>query len=232
MKHLREKGWLDKTAIAMDGRPLEPMWKMIAFLKTTAPELKIAFAGKYHPEIDPDVHDYCIFVDKPPIREQIAERVRKDLPTTFYVCCEPLKPNTFPFSPPAESTWMGRHAAMTGYNGFLRWAYDRWTVDPLYDTNHVRWPAGDCFLVYPGGRSSIRFGRLREGIQDHEKIRLPRAAVEKSNDADLKMQWQEFQAVLGRFTYDSSGKASYTNPVREGKQALEKLSRAAGKVGS
>jgi hypothetical protein len=67
---------------------------------------------------------------------------------------------------------MGWHADALGYSGFLRWAYNSWVEDPLYDTTHVNWTPGDCFLVYPGGRSSIRFERLREGIQDFEKIRI------------------------------------------------------------
>jgi hypothetical protein len=39
------------------------------------------------------------------------------------------------------------------------------------------WPAGDTFMVYPGGHSSIRFEKLREGIVDYEKIRLLRDRV-------------------------------------------------------
>jgi hypothetical protein len=228
VKHLKEKGWLDIAAIAMDERPLEPMQKVIAFLKETAPELKLALAGNYHPQITMDVHDYCIFISRPPTMEQIAERVQRSMPTTFYVCCGPLKPNTFPFSPPAESAWMGWHAAMMGYTGFLRWAYDSWTADPLYDTNHVRWPGGDCFVVYPGGRSSIRFERLREGIQDYEKIRLLRAAIEKSQDVQLKKEWDDFRKLLNGFKYDERGKVSHTEPVNAGKKALEVLSRRVG----
>ena len=196
VKHLKKKGWLAKTAIAMDERPVGPMQRLIAFLSKAAPELKVALAGNYHPEIKFDVYDYCIAIGKPPTTEQIAERVAKSMPTTFYVCCGPPRPNTFPFSSPAESAWMGWHAAAMGYTGFLRWAYDSWTADPLYDTNHVKWPAGDCFMVDPGGRSSIRFERLREGIADFEKIRLLRTAIAASNDAAAKARWDGFAKTL------------------------------------
>ena len=229
VKHLKQKGWLDKTAIAMDERPLEPMQKLIAFLNKAAPELKLALAGNYHPEIKLDVHDLCIFLEKPPTPEQIAQRVQRSMPTTFYVCCGPLKPNTFPFSPPAESAWMGWHAAAMGYTGFLRWAYDSWTADPLYDTNHTKWPASDCFVVYPGGRSSIRFERLREGIQDFEKIRLLRAALTGISDDAAKKHWDEFIKTLSRFK-QFDDKTPFTQTVQAGKKALEDLSRQVGNL--
>ena len=50
------------------------------------------------------------------------------------------------------------------------------------DARHVLWPAGDTFLVYPGGDSSIRFEKLREGIVDYEKIRLVRQQAAQSAD--------------------------------------------------
>ena len=229
VKHLKKKGWLAKTAIAMDERPVEPMQKLIAFLKKAAPELKVALAGNYHPEIKSDVHDYCIAIERPPTTEQIAERVAKSMPTTFYVCCGPIRPNTFPFSRPAESAWMGWHAAAMGYTGFLRWAYDSWTADPLYDTNHVKWPASDCFMVYPGGRSSIRFERLREGIADFEKIRLLRAAIAASSDSAAKNRWDDFAKTLGKLKQFDE-KAPFTENVQAGRKALEGLSRQAGSL--
>jgi YD repeat-containing protein len=225
--HLKAKGWLSRTAIAMDERSLEPMQKVRTFLKKTAPELKIAFAGSYHPALSRDAQDdFCYSIHSPQTPELI-EQVTRLMPATFYVCCGPDRPNTFTFSPPAQSTWMGWHAAALGYTGFLRWAFDSWTADPLYDTNHVRWPAGDCFLAYPGGRSSIRFERLREGIADFEKIRLLRTAIESSSDEAAKRQWSEFNKALDRLKpFDD--KTPFADVVREGKEALDVLSRQEG----
>ena len=69
--------------------------------------------------------------------------------------------------------------------GFLRWAYNSWVEDPIRDSRFRKWAAGDTYLVYPEGRSSIRFERLVEGIQDWEKIRLLK--TEFSGD-DAKLQ--------------------------------------------
>ena len=69
--------------------------------------------------------------------------------------------------------------------GLLRWAFCSYNIDPLKTTDYPRrrWPTGDCFLIYPGPRSSIRFERLREGIQDYDKIRLLREALAKQGAA-------------------------------------------------
>ena len=43
---------------------------------------------------------------------------------------------------------------------------------PLQDSRFRSWAAGDCYSIYPGPRSSIRFERLVEGVQAFEKIRI------------------------------------------------------------
>ncbi|MHC4365288.1 MAG: DUF4091 domain-containing protein, partial [Planctomycetota bacterium] len=167
-EHLNQKGWLKRTAIAMDERDLPSMRAVIDLVKTAAPQLKVAMAGHYFPSINDDVHNLCIYIAHidPNTPEAITVRRQQKQITTFYVCCSNDKPNNFTYSPPAENTWMGYYAAAMGLDGNLRWAFNSWTADPLYDTRHVTFQAGDCFFVYPGPRSSIRFERLREGIQD------------------------------------------------------------------
>jgi hypothetical protein len=99
----------------------------------------------------------------------LKERRALGKPTTFYTCGTPKLPNNFTFSPPAENTWICWYTAEAG---FLRWAYNSWTNIPLFDSRFRAWPAGDCFLIYPGPQTSIRFKKLIEGIQDFEKIRI------------------------------------------------------------
>ena len=173
--HLSKRGWLDRTAIAMDERPTEVMLPMIELVNEVAPEFDIALAGHNLPELKEHIDDWCVYYDPPLDPKIVKERQRARKPTTFYVCCVPDRPNTFTHSPPAESTLLPLYAAANGYSGFLRWAFDSWTEDPFHETKHVTWAAGDCFLVYPGTRSSIRFELLRDGIEDFEKIRTLRA---------------------------------------------------------
>ena len=58
------------------------------------------------------------------------------------------------------------------FTGYLRWAFNSWTEDPLKDSRFTSWPGGDTYQIYTGPRSSIRLEKLREGIQDYEKIQI------------------------------------------------------------
>ncbi len=169
-KHLRKKGWFEKTAISMDERPMEAMRAAIKVIKEADPDFKITLAGNFHPEIQSDLfylsipygHKYPAYARK--------ERAQKGQISTYYTCCAEAFPNTFTFSAPAEATWTAIHAVAGDYDGYLRWAVNSWTADPLRDSRFRSWSAGDTYSIYPGPRSSIRFERLVEGLQDAEKI--------------------------------------------------------------
>ena len=114
---------------------------------------------------------------------------------TFYTCFIPERPNTFTFSAPAESAFLGWHAMAAGYSGYLRWAYNSWVKEAWQDSRFRTWPAGDCALVYPGG-SSIRMKRLVEGIQDFEKIRILRKELKGNKLTRLNSELQKFAPVV------------------------------------
>ncbi len=224
--HLREKGWYDRAVFAIDEAPLETMQQFIGFLRADAPGLKIALAGGWHPEIREEIHSWCCFIDQEMPREVIEQRRAQARPTTYYVCCGPERPNTFAFSPPAESVWLGWYAFARGFDGFLRWAYNSWPLEPLVDSRYIAWPAGDCFLVYPGPRSSVRFERLREGIQDYEKLRLLRQELLPSSSPEAREKLDRLDRFLAGLRYDpAAGTEVYLEQVRAGKRLLEELSR-------
>lgn len=175
--HLREKGWFDRTAISMDERPMKSMQEAIALIREADPEFKITLAGNYHDEIQGDLYDLSIPYTHAFPDSVRAERAAKGQVSTVYICCTEAFPNTFTFSPPAEAAWLPVHAVAGNYDGALRWTYNSWTQDPLRDSRFRTWAAGDCYIVYPGDRSSIRFERLVEGIQDAEKIRILRGEL-------------------------------------------------------
>lgn len=174
-KHLKAKGWFSKTCIAMDERPMEAMQSAIKLIHSVDKDLKASLAGNYHKELVRDIFDYCVASGQTFTSEERKWREEKGWPTTYYTCCTEGFPNTFTFSPPAESAWLGYHAAAKGFDGYLRWAYNCWVKAPLQDSRFRSWAAGDTYLVYPGPRSSIRFERLIEGIQAYEKMRILKA---------------------------------------------------------
>ena len=86
------------------------------------------------------------------------------------------------------------------YDGMLRWAYDAWPADPVRDARHLLWPAGDSYMIYPGGESSIRFEKMREGIVDFEKLRILKAKAAKSTNGEVKNLLQYLNNHMQVFT--------------------------------
>lgn len=218
VKHLKSKGWLGRTAIAMDERPEETMAKVIKLIKEASPKLNIALAGEFHATLDTDIHDLCIAVNghNEEIFKAVQSRSEQSRVTAFYVACGNDKPNNFTYSPPAESTWVGWYAAAKGFDGFLRWAYNSWVENPLFDTRHVTFPAGDCFMIYPGARSSVRFEHLRDGIEDFEKIMILKKKL-KGNDL------KKLQDTLEGISYPQEPACSET--ISAARKVLVELSR-------
>lgn len=200
-RHLKSKGWFEKTMIAMDERPMESMQAVLSLIRNIEPGFKISLAGNYHEPINYEIADFSEgFAPKKEFPESAkAKRKELGLTTTIYTCCAEAHPNMFVISDPDEAAWLGWFAQAENYDGYLRWAYNSWTLDPLTDTRFRTWPAGDCFVVYPGGRGSVRFSKLVEGIQDFEKVRILRAQWQKEgNEAKLG----QLTEVLKPFTSD------------------------------
>jgi hypothetical protein len=198
-RHLEGKGWFAKTYLGINENPLDQTLAAINVIREHLPEWRITYAGDWHPELNGLLDDYSFLYGKEPGPADVRARSATGRTSTYYVCCTPPKPNTFVFSPPAEGRWLAWYAAARGYDGFLRWAYDAWPQDPVRDARHALWPAGDTFLVYPGGNSSIRYEKLREGISDFEKIKGVRRLASTSDDRDVKRLMNELDELLASF---------------------------------
>ena len=182
--HLKEKGWFEKTFISMDERSLQQMQAAIKVIKEYAPGMKISMAGNYHPEIEADIYDYCldIFAYGAYTPELLATRRAQGKVSTYYTCCSAEYPNLFTFSDPADAAFIALEALAKDLDGYLRWAYNSWTVTPEDDSRFTAWPAGDTYVIYPFSVSSIRWERLVQGIQLFEKYKILLAEAKNLGD--------------------------------------------------
>jgi hypothetical protein len=228
--HLETRGWFEISYLGINENPLDVTLSAIKVIKEHSKEWKITYAGNWHPELSPLVDDYSCIIESEPDVAGLKERKAKGFTTTFYVCCTPARPNNFVFSPPVESRYLGWYTAAFGYDGFLRWAYDAWPADPMRDARHTAWPAGDCYLVYPGGNSSIRFEKLREGIADYEKIKILRGLTRKSGNEKALKSINELESFLSTIidspdyfkrNFDSQ---HLTALLEEGKSLINRIS--------
>ena len=219
-RHLKAKGWFEKTMIAMDERPMESMQAVLSLIRRTEPDFKISLAGNYHEPINIGIADFSEgFAPKKEFPESAkAKRKELGLTTTFYTCCAEAHPNMFVISDPDEAAWLGWFAQAENYDGYLRWAYNSWTMDPLADARFRTWPAGDCFVVYPGGRGSVRFSKLVEGIQDFEKIRILKEQWRKEDD-DSKLS--HLAEILKSFSSEKLLEEGPANALTAAKSFLD-----------
>ena len=220
-RHLKSKGWFEKTMIAMDERPLESMQAVLSLIRKIDPDFKISLAGSYHEPVIYDIVDFSeTFSGKKEFPESVkAKRKELGLTTTFYTCCAEAHPNLFVISDPDEAVWLGWFAQAENYDGYLRWAYNSWTADPLTDARFRTWPAGDCFVVYPGGRASIHFAKLTEGIQDFEKVRILRAQWQKEGN---EVKLAQLTEILKSFSTEKILKEGPANALTSAKAFLDK----------
>ena len=231
MAHLKSKGWFEKAYLGINENPLEQTLAAIGVIREHSEDWKITYAGNWHPELSPLLDDYSTILGNEPPDAELRGRAARGSTSTFYVCCTPPRPNNFLFSPPVEGRFMGWYAAGRGYDGFLRWAYDAWPADPARDGRHTHWPAGDCFLVYPGG-SGIRFEKLREGIADYEKIRILRRRALNSRSESVKGLMPELDAVLAAVAAEpvsgpsGDGDEGMAGTLQKGRMLIEKLGDA------
>ena len=225
--HLEKKGWFDKTYIGINENAPEQTLAAINMVKAQSPKWKITYAGDWHPELDSLLNDYCCIFGKEPPVSAVRKRSSSGRTSTFYVCCTPPKPNNFVFSPPVEGRWIGWYTYAHSYDGFLRWAYDSWPADVMHDARNLHWNggAGDCYMIYPGGKSSIRFEKMREGIVEYEKLRIIKAKASGSANADVKRLLRELEEHLQIINAEKElKKEKLETQIQKGRKLINELS--------
>ena len=224
-KHLTEKGWLEITNIAMDERSPEMMSEAVKLLEEYAPNLGISLADNHKSYQNyPMIKDITVKVNAKVDEKDIEFRRKNNLITTYYVCCSDPFPNMFTFSPSAESCYSAWYSYAAGYDGMLRWAYNSWPEDPVVDSRFRKFPSGDTYFVYPDGRSSIRFERLIEGIQDIEKIKILKAEFQNNNSAESLAKLEELNSEVQKFNVIGKPTTTVEQMLKEAKELINKLS--------
>ncbi len=223
--NLIHQGWLEKTFLGFDEKPDSTMKTIHAIIKKAAPEFldKIVIAG--HPEVGETARNlsisYMFFPGqslekyaKVPVLSTIADRNEKGELTTFYLCAEPAHPNTLTYSPAVESQMIPWLALKYNTDGYLRWAFNNWTDNPIKKPVFIH-SQGDDYYVYPGKDgpiSSIRWELLKEGIEDYELYKT----VEKQGHISRK----DLKDAIELATRDQDGRYKNTNDLLEARELI------------
>jgi Domain of unknown function (DUF4091)/Family of unknown function (DUF6067) len=186
-EHLRAKGWLDKTYLAFDEIQTSVLDRVVPFFHETAPGLKLMISGgdeqgRHMAESRELAFHYGYYSPGSGAElPDIPARRRAGKRTLLYTAVTPLYPNTFVFSDPLESRYLGWIVWKWDFDGYIRWAWNFWPA-ALWDQPFYTWPSGDMYFVYPGPAGpvdSIRWEMLRKGLEDYECLWMARDGLEK-----------------------------------------------------
>ena len=203
--HMKEKGWADRTVLYISDEPhfthehiVKQMQALCDMIHEVDPAIPIYSSTWRHcPEWDGylDVwgvgHYGCFDVEKMKERRAAGDRIwfttdGQMCTDTPYCAVERLLPHyCFQYDAEAYEFWGVSWLTWDPYDfGWHRYIHQSSEPGREY---YVRYPNGDGFLLYPGGRygqddpvSSVRFEQAREGVEDYEYLRLLRGLLEKA----------------------------------------------------
>ena len=158
--HMKEKGWLDKTYIAVDEGTPEEISTAVSLAKEICGEtIRFSAALDELPEdCCPEFERIAVSIaafqkQEERMKRIIDERKQLGLKTLMYNCSTNY-PNAFALSQPDESVWTIEYLYGMGFDGYLRWALDAWTENPYENLDWQYFEAGDTFLMYPDAKDA------------------------------------------------------------------------------
>jgi hypothetical protein len=75
-------------------------------------------------------------------------------------------------------------------------------------------------MIYPHGRSSVRFEKLIEGIQAYEKVRILRDEFTAANDMAKLAKLEE---LVKLYNFNSQFTSDFPSLIRQGQEMLNAL---------
>lgn len=229
--HLDEKGWFNRTVLYLDEVEPEDLKTLIQLIKSKHPGWKIGMAGFHSPSdfVDSNIYDLSLMVGT----EDKARPIVSNKPSTFYSSCNPPRPNNFVVGDAhlAENIWMGWHAHQMNYTGYLRWAFDYWTIDDPFEQRIGNHTSGDFALCYRSSNnldmeicSSVRLELIREGIEDYEKINIIKKSLKESDSSEDQLAYKLLLNKIEEFTASSGQSDEIDTLVDSARELLNEIS--------
>jgi len=177
MKHVKEKGWFEITYLAMDERSTEEIAAVVDLVNSIKDENGKSFKMSMAVNRTHSIAYFDYFEDLSISSSQrnnlgnlVADRAAKGLSTTFYTCGATAGSLR---NQPYETVDFFYFLYKKGCDGYLRWAFDAFPDEPLKDTFHWKFVAGDENLIYPDlieenatVRSSVRYQIMIESYKN------------------------------------------------------------------
>ncbi len=224
IEHLEDKHWFDKTVFVVNEGQTNEVAGLKELLQAINKDVKLELlAHEWTSGLLKDVYAANVPSQFSNLKEWFRVRHQKGLETSYQIDSKSRFPNIFLHSPSAESAWFGWYAAAQDIDGIHLNEFNSWGDRPLTEARFRNQSSGSNYIIYPGGRSSVRFERLIEGIQDYEKIMLMREELTAIDNDSSRQKLELLNEVLSDFVIDRIPRESASQMVNEGQQLLERL---------
>ena len=229
--HLIEKGWFEKTVLYMDEVPQDEMEAAIGLIRYNDANWKIGLAYGHAPDdrVIRSLYDVSGYYES-----EIDVQTYDHQLTTFYTSCTLTRPNNYVATNanPADMAAMPWYAMARGHNGYLRWAFDHWTLHEPLDLRDGSHTAGDFSFVYRSSNDanmtvvpSVRSELLHDGIEDFEKLIVLQEAMRRCDRPDLL---DELRETIESFSTDALISGAAPDLLSGARAALEGFAKHSG----
>jgi len=221
--HLELKGWFERVVVVIGEGEIDDVTKVKQIIQAVNAEFKLELvANKWSSGLLEDVYAADVALQYSNLKEWFKLRHRQGKETSYHITSNTEYPNLFIHSPSAESTWFSWYAAAQGIDGIHIMNFNNWDNKVLIDARIEKQSSGSSHLIYPNARSSVRYERLIEGIQDYEKIKILRGNF-LTDDKD-KAKVELIDEILSDFVIDRLPRESASQMVQNGQEIINQLS--------
>lgn len=226
-RHLREKGWFEKTVLYMDEVPQAQMEAAISLIRYNDEAWKIGLAYGHAPDdrVVRSLYDISGYFES-----EIDVQTYDHQLTTLYTSCSLMRPNNYVAADadPADMAALPWYVMAREHDGYLRWAFDNWkSYDPL-DLRDGKFTAGDFSFVYRSSNDldmtlipSVRSELLRDGIEDFEKLLKLRHRLALCGDSAALLKLRQ---VIAAFTTEALMAGQAEALLIRGRELIDSLS--------
>ncbi|WP_084454570.1 glycoside hydrolase domain-containing protein [Algoriphagus terrigena] len=171
-EHLKRKGWHDKAILFVDERDPNMTLDLAKWVKNEFPSLKMGFAGDFYPFLSDWIEDYSMPMNVVVDAGEMKKRILSAKKTSLYTSCfeKSNQPNLLLTSDYRDIYFLTLLSRAKGYNGILRWAFNKWSSQISTNAIYADVPSGDAHFVYPDGQVSTRYLVLQDAFEEVAKL--------------------------------------------------------------
>ncbi|MCG8582777.1 MAG: DUF4091 domain-containing protein [Bacteroidales bacterium] len=222
--HLKRTGLFDRSVFVLGAGNAEDISFLKELIISLDADLKLELvAQEWSSGTMKNVYAANVPAQFSNLKEWFKIRHQQGLETSYLLEAKDNYPNINLLSPSAQAVWLGWYAASQGIDGIHIDQYNNWGNLPLTEARQPVANAGSSFLIYPNARSSVRYERLIEGIQDFEKLLILKEQLSSMDDIKNAKNLELIDEVLSDFVINRIPRESAKQMVSNGQLLINQI---------